>query len=402
MKQVLSGSGARLLLLIFIALLCKEMFDFKSNQTFVLPIVLLCILIVSLFKWQYKDLLIGPLLILFLVLYFSQENLELFRSFDLYHENLDVFRSKIKSRLNNLALTNEAISLSLNLSIADRSLMTKNVKESFVAIGCAHLIAVSGMHLGVVYLLGNHLLKLLPFNRIAKSLLLGVSILIYASLTGFPVSVIRALCMILLLILTSALNEKKDTYQVLFLTAAIMLLIAPKLITHWGFQFSFLGVLGIIIGFEQVYISVHKNKIIRFLINFILVSIYAQIMIAPILIYHVNEFPLVFLVSGFILTPLIYLIMMNSFIILTTGFSFFVSAQNYLVELVLWFNMKIGQIPYSKWSFANVSELELFIQYLIIFSLIELLRKPNIFIVLLLLSEIFFLIKISLSCYFPF
>lgn len=132
------------------------------------------------------------------------------------------------------------------LLLGDRSLLAPEIKIGFQQLGLAHILAISGMHFGLCYLLFNGISLLLPFNlRRGFRVILSIS---YAVITGLGVSVIRALIFILLYELGIALKRPINRWQLLLSTLLICLMIQPYWIYNVGFQLSFTAVLGIFVG----------------------------------------------------------------------------------------------------------------------------------------------------------
>jgi len=132
------------------------------------------------------------------------------------------------------------------LLLGDRSLLSPEIKTAFQQLGLAHILAISGMHFGLCYLLFNGISLLLPFNvRRGFRVILSIS---YAVATGLGISVIRALIFILLYELGIALKRPINRLQLLLSTLLICLMIQPYWIYNVGFQLSFTAVLGIFVG----------------------------------------------------------------------------------------------------------------------------------------------------------
>ncbi len=157
-----------------------------------------------------------------------------------------LLRNSASKRWEEMGFSPILVGLYRVLLLGDRSLLAPEIKTAFQQLGLAHILAISGMHFGLCYLLFNGISLILPFNlRRGFRVILSIS---YAVITGLGVSVIRALIFILLYELGIALKRPIDRWQLLITTALICVMIQPYWIYDVGFQLSFTAVLGIFVG----------------------------------------------------------------------------------------------------------------------------------------------------------
>ena len=192
------------------------------------------------------------------------------------------------------------------LILGDQSLLVPEIKTAFRQLGLAHILAISGMHFGLCYLLFNGISLLLPFKlRRGFRVILCIS---YAVITGLGVSVIRALIFILLYELGIALRRPIDRWQLLITTALICVMIQPYWIYDVGFQLSFTAVLGIFVGLYFLDLF-ELPQLLKKPIQLVTISFSAQLAVSPILAFYFEELSLLALPLSIIASPIVPIVM---------------------------------------------------------------------------------------------
>lgn len=195
------------------------------------------------------------------------------------------------------------------LLLGHRDDMPETIKVAYAQTGAMHVLAVSGLHVGIVFLIVNFFLKRIKHPslvwRISKIIILLLVIWGFALVTGAAPSVTRAAVMFSFLNVGLAFRRYSSIYNTLAASAFFMLLYDPYLIAHVGFQLSYLAVVGIV--FFQPKLAacwMIKNKFGRYLWELVCVSFAAQIMTMPLSFYYFNQFPFYFWLTGILLVPL--------------------------------------------------------------------------------------------------
>ncbi len=285
-----------------------------------------------------------------------------------------IFRWRIKllKRLDYVTRQNEDAALLHTLLLGEKSSMSAEVKSAFRNSGASHLLAVSGMHVGLVYallfiLVGRLRVLGIPKRYLRLSLL--PLIWVYAFLTGFGPSVIRAVFLITLLEVVRLTGRKVRPGNVLFICIFILLFAQPTLLFDLGFQLSDLATIGIIVFALPVLRSMNRiAKWIRFPLQLCVVSIEAQVMVAPLVIYHFNQFQWHFLLTNLVLTPIVTMVMyIGSALLVFGSFPFMGNmlskALTYLRKVLEWSTENfaamdafvVTNIPFRQdWVFASL------------------------------------------------
>ncbi len=203
----------------------------------------------------------------------------------------------------------ESFSVGSALILGYKDEMDDEVRDAYAKTGAMHVLAVSGLHVGLIYLIIGFLFdKIIRFNsqkiRFLRGLVCLISIWIFALLTGMSPSVMRASTMFSIIIIGKMTDRYANIYNSLAASAFILLLINPLYIMSVGFQLSYLAVTGIVYFQPKIYnLFVCENKITDFLWQLCSVSIAAQFATLPLSLYYFHQFPIYFWLSGLIVVP---------------------------------------------------------------------------------------------------
>lgn len=252
------------------------------------------------------------------------------------------------------------------------------IKNYFQKIGVAHVLVVSGLHVGFVYLFIYFLTKFLPLSvelRIGVSLL---GVVFYMLITGCEIPVVRATIMIFCFGISFLLYRKTNLYHILSLAALILLFINPRSIFTVSFQLSFLACFGIFyfyrffLNFFEDFIK-QQNSLFQSIIKLFFITVSAQLMVSPLIAYYFNRFSIISFISNIIIVPLTSVIVWISLISFVLSFLFknfsFILWQ--FLEIFVSFYFKIvklfSEFPLSEIS-LSVSSIEIFVYYCLILS----------------------------------
>lgn len=179
-------------------------------------------------------------------------------------------------------------------------------------LGIAHILAVSGLHIGIIYSFLYYLLK--NINKFISTFISLSFLWFYAFMLGFPISVIRALIMLSAIILSNILYRKYNMLNSLILAGVLLIVFNPTVIFDIGFQLSFGIVLSIIMFYKRILGLFIENT---YLVRTISLLISIQIGIFPILTYHFNNINLLSIISNLALIPIFVIIIILSFVLPT-------------------------------------------------------------------------------------
>lgn len=190
-------------------------------------------------------------------------------------------------------------------------------REAFSVAGLSHVLAVSGLHLGIIWAVVAALLAPLGWLRLHRLRALVIMILLwgYAYVTGLSPSVIRA-CVMASVVLTGILiGRKAYPMNSLFVAAFVMLLYNPHYLFQVGFQLSFLSVFSILLFYRPLYnLLPQGNRFARSTASLLAVSAAAQLGTLPLVIYYFHTLPLAGLITNLIVVPLLPLLLGGGFL----------------------------------------------------------------------------------------
>ncbi|MCP4650069.1 MAG: ComEC/Rec2 family competence protein [PVC group bacterium] len=199
----------------------------------------------------------------------------------------------------------------------------KFFNEALKRTGTVHILAVSGLHVGIVALIVILILKMMQIPFKARYLLSIIILIFYCMLTGGRTSVVRATLMAVTFLISVLIGRDYDPYSALSLAALIILWFAPQQIFDLGFQLSFISVLAIFIFSPKIMgifpKQILENKCGKYLIGSISVSISAWLGTLGIIAYYFNIITPIAILANLFIVPLLFVIVASSFLFIFLG-----------------------------------------------------------------------------------
>lgn len=245
----------------------------------------------------------------------------------------------------------EAFAVASTLILGYRADLSKETLAAYSKTGTIHALSVSGMHVGIIYIMLNWLLFFLDkqkAGRIFKVVLICTLIWYYSLLTGFSPSVLRSAIMLTAFILAKRLKRSTNSYNILAFTASSLLIYDPFLIWDVGFQLSFIAVFGLVYYQPKIYKWWYfENKWIDKLWSAVAMSLAAQLATLPLSVYYFHQFPVYFIISNlFILIPIAALMYIGIAILLFKAY-FLASTFEWLIVFTNKGLKWISELPYA-------------------------------------------------------
>ena len=211
-------------------------------------------------------------------------------------------------------LHNDQLAVAAALVLGKRDLLSADVRSAYADTGAVHVLAVSGLHVGIVaglvlYLMGWRRARS-PLRRAATAAVAVGAVWGFALVTGLSPSVQRAALMFSILIAGTLARRSAGSFNLLGAAALVMLLITPSQLFRVGFQLSFLAVAGILV-FAPPFLRVAAGagRWLRSLWSALSVSTGAQLGTLPLSLHYFRQFPVYFLLSGTLVIVTAYLIL---------------------------------------------------------------------------------------------
>lgn len=208
------------------------------------------------------------------------------------------------------------------MTLGDKTSLSPNVQVDFANAGVVHILAVSGLHVGILFLFINFILRPLRATPKGRLLLVCLGILLiwsFAFISGLSVSILRAAIMFSILQLSLLSLRPHRIYNAIGISAFVMLLINPFYLYEVGFQLSYLAVLSIVtfvpIWDKWTVRNVRADKVKKLL----LVSLGAQLGVAPLVLYYFHHLPTYFLLGNLVVLVLAPFLLGGSLLILLSS-----------------------------------------------------------------------------------
>ncbi|MDC7994273.1 ComEC/Rec2 family competence protein [Altibacter sp. HG106] len=225
----------------------------------------------------------------------------------------NAFRAHLISKLSQSGIPPRERAIIQALVLGEKRAISPTLYSGYADAGALHILAVSGLHVGILFLLFSSILrplKYLYYGTYIRSVLLVLLLWGFAFMTGLSPSVVRAVVMFTLFAIAQWFGRNTNTLMILFLAFFLMLVHQPKHLFNVGFQMSYLAVFFIVFGQPIVARSLRpRNTVVRKAWAFITVTLTAQLGVMPISLFYFHTFPGLFLVTNIVVLPLISLLL---------------------------------------------------------------------------------------------
>ncbi|MGB5554627.1 MAG: ComEC/Rec2 family competence protein [Flavobacteriaceae bacterium] len=296
-------------------------------------------------------------------------------------------RNSIIDKLKKSNFGEEELGIIQALLLGQRHDISESTYNNFKDAGAVHILAVSGLHIGILLLLLQFLLRplaLLPYGKTVKLVAIVMLLWGFAFLAGLSASIVRAVTMFTFVAYALYLNRPGNTFNILALSMFfILLLFNPMLLFHVGFQMSYAAVFAIV----WIYPLLQrfwdpKNTVVRYFWQLLSVSIAAQLGVLPISLFYFHQFPGLFFISNLLIIPFLGLILGIGILVIALSLAnvlpeLLVKGYNFLIG---WMNDIIGWVAQQEaFVLQNIpfDRIQLVLAYLIIVSLLLVLTKAT-------------------------
>lgn len=295
------------------------------------------------------------------------------------------YRERLTKRFLQSGLSGREFPIVSAMVFGARSEIDGELKSAFSSTGVTHVLAVSGMHVAVLFLIINSLLFFLQnygWQQILKVIFILIILYIYAFVTGLSASVLRAVVMFTFILLARLLHRELTIYHSLAASAFFLLVLNPWYLFDIGFQLSYLAVISIVSIEPFIADKIgSKNRILNYLSSLVSVSIAAQIGVAPLILYYFHSFPLYFIFANLIVIPISFVVMMGGLLIQLLPVAI---AAKFITPLLAWVTrLMINSVlwidgwPMSLIKNISMNYFEMIILYIFLISLIFILVKRS-------------------------
>ena len=287
------------------------------------------------------------------------------------------------------------------LLIGYRDDMDRELNQSYSNTGVVHIVAISGLHLGMIY--GGLLWLLQPLSKrgragkFCSAIIILTVLWLFTFLAGAVASILRAAVMFSGIVLAQLLSRKSNIYNMLSASAFCLLITDPFLLWDVGFLLSYTAILGILLLSKPIaHWFYFDNKILQKIWQLSAVTLSAQVFTLPLILYYFHQFPVYFLVANLIAVPLSELILYAGLVLLLVGkINVLATIMGMITEkLTTWLNNFIefiNSLPFVTIDNISINTLQSILLYLLSIALVIWLvnKRSKIFILTLSIFAVF-------------
>lgn len=277
-------------------------------------------------------------------------------------------RAKLLDRLSESGVDGSAYAVVAAMALGDKSQLTTELRDAYAISGASHILALSGLHLGIIYTLLSLLLSRRRWQMVSQIVII-VSIWLFVFLVGLSASVVRSAVMVSIYALLSLGHRDKLSVNTLAFAAIVMLLFNPMALFDVGFQLSFMAVLTILLFsplleslWSQPFLLDHR--LFRWLWTMLSVSCAAQIGVAPLIAYYFGRISCYFLLANLVVVSAAALILYLSLAVLLIPSLAYLLI--YIVDTLNQLLVSIAALPGASIEGLHPTPLQVWMMYVII------------------------------------
>jgi competence protein ComEC len=273
-------------------------------------------------------------------------------------------------------------SLLAALVLGQRTDMNEDIFNSFISSGTVHVLAISGLHIGIIVIFFISIGKLFGLSRTQASIICIGFLVFYCFLSGARVSVVRASIMASIILGGWVVKRDSDIYNSLGLAAVLILVTNPYYLFDIGFQLSFISVLSIVYLYPKMsswftFLFKGNNKritkkIIKYFLDAICVSLAASIAVAPLSLYYFKQVSTIGVITNLIMLPLLSLVLILAVIVSILSFIYMPVARIFAETLWLFLSLMIktaqefGNIDFAVFRFEDFNIIHIILFYVLL------------------------------------
>lgn len=294
------------------------------------------------------------------------------------------------------------------LTLGEKRDLSQGVRDLYSAVGASHVLALSGLHLGILYMLITMLLPVRGGSRlpiIMRELLVLLLLWGFAAMAGLTASVVRAVILFTLMSVARCLQREGSVMNALGFAAIVMLVVCPRWLFDVSFQLSFAAVWAILLleyPLRRLMRVEKHGRAYAYAAGVVAVSLSAQLGTLPFVWYYFGTFPLCFLITNFIVMPAAFCVMLlavlmlalSPFVLLQQFVAWALKCLLYAMNLLL---RGVADLPGASVELPYIGVLGAFVVAVVLFVLLYgVLQRRKVYVaVSLLLSMLFVAVLVA-------
>ena len=284
-------------------------------------------------------------------------------------------QQNIRTRLQQNIIGKQEKAVAAALLIGYKQDIDSNLMKAYSNTGVIHVIAISGLHLGLIYGLLIGIFSWMPDSTIKKWTAPPIMLFVlwgFALITGAGPSIVRAAVMFSFIIIATIIKQNSSITNALAASAFFLLLLHPFYLWDIGFQLSYAAVLSIVLYQKKIYDTLYFNyKWMQVCWQLNALTLSAQILTLPLVVYHFHQFPNYFLLSNFIVVPLSSIILYGCLLLLPLGSVSYLGkalsiATSWLIASMNWVIQKMNALPFATSSNLDINTVQAGLFFIII------------------------------------
>lgn len=272
-----------------------------------------------------------------------------------FRPKLSRLRMKLVGLLRDFGLSDDELGVMSAMTMGYSDILSDEIRHAYSSAGAMHILAVSGLHVGIIYGIIVFLLSFIKNDKLnwLKVLITITLIWLYALFTGLSPSVSRASLMFSLMSLGKLQKNSPGSLNAVFASMFILLVINPYNLVNIGFQLSYSAVIGIIILQPRLYaIFEVKNKFLDWIWSLTTVSVAAQLATMPLCFYYFHQFSNYFLLTNYVMIPISTIAIWTCFLFFAVSWIPYVSTAvayclSWLAKAMNYACLTIEGLPFS-------------------------------------------------------
>ncbi|WP_298554677.1 ComEC/Rec2 family competence protein [uncultured Algibacter sp.] len=298
----------------------------------------------------------------------------------------DNIREHINKKLKPHDFKPDELAIINALLLGQRQDISEDVYTSYTNAGVIHILAVSGLHVGIILLILSFIFKPLEqfkHGKLIKTILLVTILWSFALIAGLSASVTRAVTMFSIVAIALNLKRPTNIYNTLAISMFIILLFKPMFLFDVGFQLSYLAVFAIVTIDPLLYnFWKPKNKLLDFYWHTLTITVSAQFGIMPLSLFYFHQFPGLFFISNLVIIPFLGVILGFGILVIVLAIlnllpQFIADIYGYIIELMNNFVEWVSKQEDFLFKDISFSFLYVLVSYLLIITFVRLLLKKN-------------------------